>query len=266
VKNLSDLSKQMMKNFFEKKKDMIIHGLLDTQRNYKIFDKPITINDLICQYCGKQEFVTSIQDPNGSELQRQRRIAICASSECCSKIKPKKLPYACPVNFDTCGIPESHKHATLENYQWANEEECSLTIEFLKNKEWSYTFWGNSGRGKTHLAIGLLRKFKIAGLDAACISVDKIFGELREAQVLNENEYRVIWKYGSMDMLLLDDIGTERGSDWQLEKLKEILTNRERNQKKTIFTTNLTLDEFQERYGTMLTRRISTNACHKQFK
>ena len=58
------------------------------------------------------------------------------------------------------------------------------------------------------------------------------------------------------DLLILDDMGTEYLSKFTSSELYNILNSRLLRQKPTIISTNLTLDEMQQMYGTRIVSRI----------
>jgi DNA replication protein DnaC len=74
------------------------------------------------------------------------------------------------------------------------------------------------------------------------------------------------------DLLILDDLGAEKLSDWTLEQLYRLIDARVRNRRRTVITTNLPYDErgfkdtpddarpvrpnMLDRYGARVTHRI----------
>ena len=59
------------------------------------------------------------------------------------------------------------------------------------------------------------------------------------------------------EYLFIDDIGAEKLSDFVVEFLYLVVNKRYENMKRTVFATNLTLEEFQKRYGDRILSRIS---------
>lgn len=68
------------------------------------------------------------------------------------------------------------------------------------------------------------------------------------------------------DYLVIDDIGAEKVTDFVLEFLYTITNRRYENLKRTIFTTNLSLSEFQERYGDRILSRLSEMCIMVELK
>ena len=67
---------------------------------------------------------------------------------------------------------------------------------------------------------------------------------------------------GSAKLLILDDLGTERNTDYALEKVYNIIDSRSRASKPMILTTNLSLDEMMDatdiRYKRIYDRILET--------
>jgi DNA replication protein DnaC len=110
----------------------------------------------------------------------------------------------------------------------------------LLNDNKGLIFTGGLGVGKTHLAIGLLKavivKYACTGiyyrqgqlLDLIRSSIED--DHLREADILRPLKTR--------DVLVLDDVGTSRPTEWVLERMLEILAERYDRNLATIITTN----------------------------
>ena len=66
------------------------------------------------------------------------------------------------------------------------------------------------------------------------------------------------------DLLVIDDLGTELTNSFTETYLFEVLNERLIHQKSTIISTNLNLEEFQERYGDRIFSR--TTGYYSMFK
>lgn len=97
---------------------------------------------------------------------------------------------------------------------------------------------GESGLGKTHLAASIANKLieneKIVLMGRLTTLLDMIKETFRD-NTKSENE--LIELYSNVDMIIIDDLGTERISSWALEKLYTIIQNRFENGLPIIITT-----------------------------
>lgn len=107
---------------------------------------------------------------------------------------------------------------------------------------------GRSGRGKTHLACAILNH-----LD------DNYSTAFAHTPTLLEKIRKGAGNLGQLlavDLLVLDDIGSERESDWALEKILIIVDGRLNQLKPTVFTTNFDYNDLETRIGSRLASRI----------
>ena len=59
----------------------------------------------------------------------------------------------------------------------------------------------------------------------------------------DEKESDIIARMNNAKLVIFDDLGAERNTDYALEKIYNIIDSRYRTQKPMLFTTNLTIDE-----------------------
>lgn len=111
---------------------------------------------------------------------------------------------------------------------------------------------GKAGRGKTHLACAVLNSLK----DRHTIGFAHV-PTLLELLRRGEGD---IQQLIAVDLLALDDLGSERESDWALEKLLVIVDGRLNQYKPTIYTTNFNIDELELRLGSRLASRVLYNS------
>jgi DNA replication protein DnaC len=108
-------------------------------------------------------------------------------------------------------------------------------------------FSGNNGTGKTHLAMCLTKD------GAIYRRLPDIFREVRESF---ESEGETIKYYGECKLLVIDEIGRQKFSDFELNLFFEIIDRRWNNILPTTIITNLTADEFSELYGKAIIDRL----------
>lgn len=111
---------------------------------------------------------------------------------------------------------------------------------------------GKAGRGKTHLACAILNMLQDRWTTAFA-HIPTFLEQLRQGE---GNIQQLI----AVDLLVLDDLGSERESDWALEKLLVIVDGRLNQFKPTVYTTNFNLDELELRLGSRLASRILYNS------
>ena len=103
---------------------------------------------------------------------------------------------------------------------------------------------GSFGSGKTFLIAALLNELKIEkNINAEIIYFQDLLRELKDNFDLLASKVNYLC---SVDILLIDDIGAEKVTDWSRDEiLGTILQARMNNKLTTFFTSNLTIDELE---------------------
>lgn len=135
------------------------------------------------------------------------------------------------LNFENFIIDLNNKNAV----KMANDYIIKNKDKILSN---GLIIMGESGIGKTHLAAAIANKLiendKIVLMGRLTTLLDMIKETFRD-NTKSENE--LIELYSNVDMIIIDDLGTEKISSWALEKLYTIIQNRFENGLPIIITT-----------------------------
>jgi DNA replication protein DnaC len=121
---------------------------------------------------------------------------------------------------------------------------------------------GKTGCGKTHLSIALLYELikndRDAGRTIKFVPAIELLLEIRRS--FNDNlitEFEIVKRYTGYDLLILDDLGAEKISDWTISTLYLILNNRYNNLKPIIITSNLSITEIEQQIGARIASRLA---------
>lgn len=108
---------------------------------------------------------------------------------------------------------------------------------------------GNNGVGKTHLACSIANKLIENGIPVIYGTLINLLAELRNSYDTENNisEMEIIKLYENVDLLIIDDLGKEKPSEWGLEKLFTIINSRYENNLPVIITTNYNQNSLLER-------------------
>lgn len=113
---------------------------------------------------------------------------------------------------------------------------------FAKNQ--GLLFYGDVGTGKTHMAACISNYLMDRLVPVVMTSFVKILQNV-QAFRSDEDEEAFIKKMNRAKLLVIDDLGAERSTDYALEKVYNIIDSRYRSKKPMILTTNLTLSQMQ---------------------
>jgi DNA replication protein DnaC len=105
--------------------------------------------------------------------------------------------------------------------------------------------FGPVGTGKTHTAIAAVRAlFERSAYGALFLPVVELLDQLRPGGPDGALE-----RAAAANVLILDDLGAEKPSDWTGERLYSIVNRRWLEQRPTVATSNIPPDELAERVG-----------------
>ena len=96
--------------------------------------------------------------------------------------------------------------------------------------------WGNTGNGKTYAAACIANRLIDRGVPAMITSFPRILNAGWDKREIAE-------QMRHYQLLIIDDLGAERNSDYALETVYMVIDERYKAKKPLIVTTNLTLEE-----------------------
>ena len=114
--------------------------------------------------------------------------------------------------------------------------------EQIKAGNHGLILWGKVGTGKSYFAACIANALMEREISVCMTNFAAILNDLA-ASYKDRNEY--IARLCSFPLLILDDFGMERGTEYGLEQVYNVVDSRYRSQKPLIVTTNLTLEELQ---------------------
>jgi DNA replication protein DnaC len=115
---------------------------------------------------------------------------------------------------------------------------------------------GRVGSGKTLLSVHLIleqeRQLYLNYENKTCEfeSVPELFEEIKKSyDKIGKSEHEILDHYSELDLLVLDDLGLEKPTDWVLSILYLIINRRYESLKPTVITSNVGLKDIAEKLG-----------------
>ena len=126
-------------------------------------------------------------------------------------------------------------------------------------------FDGPVGTGKTSLAILVAKAAKDAGRSYAVYPVPRLLAEIKRTfdRDASDSYMGFFRRLCSVDLLVLDDLGAEKQTEWVLEQLYSIVNERWQDRRAIVATTN-TPDTDPDSSGRLL--EASARALHETIK
>jgi len=165
------------------------------------------------------------------------------------------------------GIPDRFKSRTLDTYIAENEGQrraLSFATEYAEKFEEesksgrSAIFCGMPGTGKTHLSIGIALEIMKNGKSALFTTVQRIMRRMKETfrRDSEDSERDVIDILTYPDLLIIDEIGVQFGSEFEKNLMFDILNERYEKCRPTLLLSNLTIPEVKAFLGARIYDRL----------
>jgi DNA replication protein DnaC len=150
-----------------------------------------------------------------------------------------------------CRIPPRYEHCTLAVFE-PGSDSLSAALRKVMNYCAGYPFLGtdeglgllftgDNGVGKTHLAVAALRELcTTKGARGQFWDFHELIREIRNSydEQTRTTELQVLSPVVEADVLLLDDLGAWKMTDWMLDTLFFLLNSRYMAKRATLITTN----------------------------
>lgn len=186
----------------------------------------------------------------------------------------KVIPCSCQEKLkkDNFLLPSRFVHCTFENFQTYRQSSLfqakKISEEFAKKFpaiDYGLIFIGPNGVGKTHLACAILNKiYKEKGIKGLFLDYSNLNFQLKDTFSSSEEESTnsLIEAFIDAPLLLLDDLGSIKPSQWFLDTVYEIINQRYLKNKLMIITSAYQLsgeggrESLSSRIGDGLVSRI----------
>lgn len=172
--------------------------------------------------------------------------------------------------MERCGLVGRFAEARLENFNaptQAHRNVLSAVTRFAddlpKNAGGGLILVGQPGVGKTHLGAALVRAaIEQHGIAARIVTVRGLVRRLRDCWRRNscESESDVIEAYGTVGLLVLDEVGASLGGQAEQAQLLEVIDLRYQHRLPTVVLSNLNVPLLRAALGERSIDRLRENA------
>ena len=149
-------------------------------------------------------------------------------------------------------IPARYEHCDLGNFQYDPDDPKQKSIRdarflagrFLEEYPTDKTgllFVGSVGVGKTHLAVGILKDLiREKGIHCLFCDYRELLKSIQNSYnpTVHATEMEILQPVFDAEVLVLDELGAVRSTEWVFDTVNYILNSRYNDNKTTIITTN----------------------------
>ena len=216
------------------------------------------MEQMICPKCGKPKTkILNFPLCDGTRRTEERQVRVMCDCEKAeheaTEARLQKESEVRRINElkDLSLIDERLRKVTFENYTVvaSNVKAYGIAKRYIENWETMYErnqgllIWGDVGTGKSCTAALIANELINRMIPVMMTSFVKLLQELKGCET---DETELIQRLNGAKLLIIDDLGAERATDYALEKVYDIIDSRYRKNRPIILTTNLTMKEMQE--------------------
>ncbi|MGH9594766.1 MAG: ATP-binding protein, partial [Bryobacteraceae bacterium] len=159
---------------------------------------------------------------------------------------------------ESSGIPPNYQRASLDNFQIPQDNPIAraglgkvmldvrgFVREFPAGDRPGLLLVGDTGTGKTHLAVAALKALIEKGYEGLFLDYQNLLDRIRAGYDRNAgaSDREAYASVLDAEVLLIDDLGSHRVTEWVEDTVTSIVTHRCNNRKPLIATTNLDVDD-----------------------
>lgn len=251
----------------ERLKDTILAPIIETAARENAPSKDDYYDEDGFLYCGKchTRKQCEISLPKGFGLGETGRFPIMCEcrrreleAEKESKRKRREMEVIQRLRRESLMSPR-FEEATFQNFQEdrANSYNLKLCLRYAEHfdkmveKNQGLIFYGDVGTGKTFAAACIANHLLSRGIPVVMTSFIKLLSSM---QTFGHDNERLIDDLNRANLLIIDDLGAERDTDFAQEHVYNIIDSRYRAKLPLIITTNMTINEIREPSSTRYTR------------
>ena len=149
----------------------------------------------------------------------------------------KKDCFDTPKLRDWCFAHDSGANPQMKHARFYADNFDKMLLDNI-----GYLLWGSVGTGKSFFAACIANALMEKEIPVRMTNFAAVLNDL-SGSFEGRNQY--IARLCRYPLLILDDFGMERGTDYGLEQVYNVIDSRYRSGKPLIVTTNLSLDELQ---------------------
>lgn len=230
-----------------------------------------------CPYCGQNQYYAGYYHGNGKvqwytntteapvpckcdgmtrHIEKQRELYRQEREKELKEKRDRELKKLIDINTRTSGMPEKFKRRKFDTFKVTKENDKAFRTckayaerfdELSKREQNGLAIIGPIGTGKTHLAASIANALLQTGKRVICMPSVDMLAKIRATYKEDGNDDEIMNDLKTADLLIIDDLGKEKATEWTSQTIYSIINARYENERPTVITTNYTLKNLVDR-------------------
>ncbi|OAT53256.1 DnaC family DNA replication protein [Kluyvera georgiana ATCC 51603] len=168
--------------------------------------------------------------------------------------------------FGRSGIQTLHRSCTFANYEVSSEQQrkaYTMAKSYAQNFGTgfaSFVFSGGPGTGKNHLAAAIGNHLLSGGHTVLVVTIPDLMLRVRECYDGGQSEASLLDDLCKVDLLVLDEVGIQRGSSGEKVILNQVIDRRLSSMRPVGVLTNLNHAGLQDSLGARIIDRLQMDS------
>ena len=193
---------------------------------------------------------------------------VCSGCPSCMDSQKKAISKNARLKINACDqtIPDRFRGVSFSDMRAANQSHEKIIRASQRYAEkfsdalrigHCLFFIGSYGTGKTSMACAIAREVYSRGYRVTYSRVLDLIDSIKDKTFRQKlSEHQALNSFTQTDLLIVDEFGVQRSSEYELMILTEILSRRDDAKKPTIFISNLNLSGVKEIIGDRVFDRV----------
>jgi DNA replication protein DnaC len=174
------------------------------------------------------------------------------------------------MRLEQANIPRRYYGASISNWLhptdqqdrvWRWAADYADACDEVTSSGRSAVLVGSTGTGKTHLAIGVLRHFMKQGATGYYTTAIDMLGRIKATynSEAEETESKAVGHLTSVDLLVIDEIGRQLDTSYEVAQLFRVIDRRSADMRPTLLISNLGVAALKAFCGEHIVDRLAQN-------
>lgn len=154
-------------------------------------------------------------------------------------------------------VQDLHRGCTFANYQVESDgQRRALSMAKSYAQQFGFVFSGAPGTGKNHLAAAIGNHLLAGGRSVLVVTIPDLMLRVRECYDGGQSEASLLDDLCHVDLLILDEVGIQRGSSGEKVILNQVIDRRLSSMRPVGILTNLNYESLKETLGMRILDRL----------